>query len=154
MKISWFEFLILSSEFFLIDVWNCQSRDMYFLKKLLNLKGDDGFRMNEVLVSLWYIMGLWPLVYSMLLLPSGRGWVLKRHYNFSLLQTLEITISFSFFFFSLSVVQYLCSGLWFQPSMILFCLVGLHFHCDDLCEPRRVDIRGNLEYVQVRSMVW
>ncbi|KAL8130832.1 hypothetical protein AgCh_006951 [Apium graveolens] len=49
------------------------SRDMYFLKKLLNLKGDDGFRMNEVLVSLWYIMGLWPLVYSMLLLPFGRS---------------------------------------------------------------------------------
>lgn len=49
------------------------SRDMYFLKKLLNLKGDDGFHMNEVLVSLWYIMGLWPLVYSMLLLPFGRS---------------------------------------------------------------------------------
>ncbi|XVE72578.1 hypothetical protein DITRI_Ditri11bG0049500 [Diplodiscus trichospermus] len=49
------------------------SRDMYFLKKLLNLKGDDGFRMNEVLVSLWYIMGLWPLAYSMLLLPTGRS---------------------------------------------------------------------------------
>ncbi|RVW46264.1 hypothetical protein CK203_096244 [Vitis vinifera] len=48
------------------------SRDVYFLKKLLNLKGDDGFRMNDVLVSLWYIMGLWPLVYSMLLLPTGR----------------------------------------------------------------------------------
>lgn len=47
--------------------------DMYFLKKLLNLKGDDGFQMNQVLVGLWYIMGLWPLVYSMLLLPSARS---------------------------------------------------------------------------------
>ncbi|KAI6673468.1 hypothetical protein NL676_001374 [Syzygium grande] len=28
------------------------SRDMYFLQKPLNLKGDDGFRMNGVLVSL------------------------------------------------------------------------------------------------------
>ncbi|KAK7818764.1 hypothetical protein CFP56_041081 [Quercus suber] len=47
---------------------------MYLINdKLLNLKGDDGFRMNEVLVSLWYIMGLWPLVYSMLLLPTGRS---------------------------------------------------------------------------------
>jgi hypothetical protein len=45
---------------------------MYFLKKLLNLKGDDGFIMNQVLVAEWYIMGLWPLVYSMLLLPTGR----------------------------------------------------------------------------------
>ncbi|XP_021274791.1 uncharacterized protein LOC110409679 [Herrania umbratica] len=52
-----------------------QSRDIYFFKKLLNLKGDDGFRMNEVLVSLWYIMGLWPLVYSMLLLPTGRRYL-------------------------------------------------------------------------------
>lgn len=26
-----------------------------------------------MLVSLWYIMGLWPLVYSMLLLPTGRS---------------------------------------------------------------------------------
>lgn len=48
------------------------STDLYFLKKLLNLKGDDGFRMNEVLVSLWYLMGLWPFVYSMLLLPTAR----------------------------------------------------------------------------------
>ncbi|PNT67190.1 hypothetical protein BRADI_3g22350v3 [Brachypodium distachyon] len=48
-------------------------RDTYFLQKLLSLKGDDGFRMNGVLVSLWYIMGLWPLVYSMLLLPTGRS---------------------------------------------------------------------------------
>ncbi|QCE14703.1 hypothetical protein DEO72_LG11g1707 [Vigna unguiculata] len=30
------------------------------------------FRMNKVLASLWYIMGLWPLVYSMLLLLTGR----------------------------------------------------------------------------------
>ncbi|CAN1127975.1 hypothetical protein LINPERPRIM_LOCUS29924 [Linum perenne] len=49
------------------------SRDMYFLQKLCNLKGDDGYRMNDVLVSLWYIMGLWPLAYSMLLLPTARS---------------------------------------------------------------------------------
>ncbi|CAL9111919.1 unnamed protein product [Musa textilis] len=48
-------------------------RDMYFLQKLLNLRGDDGFVMNQVVVALWYIMGLWPLVYSMLLLPTGRS---------------------------------------------------------------------------------
>ncbi|CAM0949289.1 unnamed protein product [Alopecurus aequalis] len=48
-------------------------RDMYFLQKLCNLRADDGFRMNEVLVSLWYIMGIWPLVYTMLLLPTGRS---------------------------------------------------------------------------------
>ncbi|MED6183158.1 hypothetical protein PIB30_035477 [Stylosanthes scabra] len=58
---------------FLLTPNQTPSRDMYFLQKLLNLKGDDGFRMNEVLVSLWYIMGLWPLAYSMLLLPTGRS---------------------------------------------------------------------------------
>ncbi|KAL6529840.1 hypothetical protein OROGR_015463 [Orobanche gracilis] len=47
--------------------------DMYLLKKLLSLKGDDGFEMNQVIVALWYIMGLWPLLYSMLLLPTGRS---------------------------------------------------------------------------------
>ncbi|KAK9676622.1 hypothetical protein RND81_11G089000 [Saponaria officinalis] len=47
--------------------------DVYFVKKLSNLVGDDGFRMNQVLVSLWYIMGLWPIIYSMLLLPSARS---------------------------------------------------------------------------------
>lgn len=49
------------------------TQDLYFLKKLLNLKGDDGFRMNQILVGLWYIMGLWPVVYAMLLLPTGRS---------------------------------------------------------------------------------
>ncbi|CAH8261899.1 unnamed protein product [Arabidopsis lyrata] len=49
------------------------TQDLYFLKKLLNLKGDDGFRMNQILVGLWYIMGLWPLVYGMLLLPTARS---------------------------------------------------------------------------------
>ncbi|KAL1555428.1 hypothetical protein AAHA92_11169 [Salvia divinorum] len=47
--------------------------DVYFLKKLLNLKGDDGYEMNQVLVALWYIMGLWPLIYSMLLIPTARS---------------------------------------------------------------------------------
>ncbi|KAL8478261.1 hypothetical protein ACS0TY_030238 [Phlomoides rotata] len=47
--------------------------DSYFLKKLLNLKGEDGFELNEVLVALWYIMGLWPLLYSMLLIPTSRS---------------------------------------------------------------------------------
>ncbi|VAI44119.1 unnamed protein product [Triticum turgidum subsp. durum] len=55
----------------------CTYRDTYFLEKLLNLKADDGFRMNGVLVSLWYIMGIWPLVYSMLLLPTGRRLVVE-----------------------------------------------------------------------------
>ncbi|KAI3769521.1 hypothetical protein L6452_00627 [Arctium lappa] len=49
------------------------STDMYLVKKLCYLTGDDGFQPNQVIVSLWNIMGLWPLVYSMLLMPSGRS---------------------------------------------------------------------------------
>lgn len=49
------------------------STDIYLVQKLLNLKGDDGYQVNQVLVALWYIMGLWPLVYSMLLLPTARS---------------------------------------------------------------------------------
>ncbi|XP_006857755.2 uncharacterized protein LOC18447599 [Amborella trichopoda] len=58
---------------FLLSPNQTPSRDDYFLQKLLNLKGDDGFVMNQVLVCLWYIMGLWPLIYAMLLIPSGRS---------------------------------------------------------------------------------
>lgn len=63
-----FRKLILDLFFFSL----LQTQDLYFLKKLLNLKGDDGFRMNQILVGLWYIMGLWPVLYAMLLLPTGR----------------------------------------------------------------------------------
>lgn len=48
-------------------------RDWYFVQKLLYLKGDDGYQMNQVLVALWNIMGLWPIIYGMLLLPAGRS---------------------------------------------------------------------------------
>ncbi|XP_023752143.1 uncharacterized protein LOC111900493 [Lactuca sativa] len=49
------------------------STDMYLVKKLCYLIGDDGFQLNHVIVSLWNIMGLWPLLYCMLLIPSGRS---------------------------------------------------------------------------------
>ncbi|CAM6040184.1 unnamed protein product [Sphagnum compactum] len=48
-------------------------RDQYFVEKLVGLRADDGFTMNTVLVCEFYIMGLWPLVYSSLLIPSGRS---------------------------------------------------------------------------------
>ncbi|KAL4555342.1 hypothetical protein LXL04_037960 [Taraxacum kok-saghyz] len=49
------------------------STDLYLVKKLCYLIGDDGFQLNHVIVALWNIMGLWPLVYCMLLIPSGRS---------------------------------------------------------------------------------
>ncbi|KAG6549989.1 hypothetical protein Mapa_008501 [Marchantia paleacea] len=48
-------------------------RDTYFIEKLIGLHGDDGFAMNKVLTGEWYMMGLWPLIYTCLLIPSGRS---------------------------------------------------------------------------------
>lgn len=48
-------------------------RDQYFVKKLLGLSGDDGFRMNQVLFCLWNVMGVIPLIYAQLLIPSARS---------------------------------------------------------------------------------
>ncbi|CAI7848345.1 unnamed protein product [Closterium sp. NIES-54] len=47
-------------------------RDQYFLEKLLNLKGDDGFVMNQVLVALWNLMGVMPGIYAATLVPASR----------------------------------------------------------------------------------
>ncbi|CAI5510667.1 unnamed protein product [Closterium sp. Naga37s-1] len=47
-------------------------RDQYFLEKLLNLKGDDGFVMNQVLVVLWNLMGVMPGIYAATLVPASR----------------------------------------------------------------------------------
>lgn len=49
------------------------STDLYFLQKLFFMKADDGFQMNRVLVCLWNVMGIWPAIYWMLLVPSGRS---------------------------------------------------------------------------------
>ncbi|XP_051151899.1 uncharacterized protein LOC127265915 [Andrographis paniculata] len=51
--------------------------DVYFVKKLLFWIRDDGFEMNRVLVAVWNMMGIWPLVYSMLLIPTARSYKSK-----------------------------------------------------------------------------
>lgn len=48
-------------------------RDQYFIEKLVGLRSNDGFVINTVLFCEFYIMGLWPIVYSSLLLPSARN---------------------------------------------------------------------------------
>ncbi|KAL3687202.1 hypothetical protein R1sor_013511 [Riccia sorocarpa] len=48
-------------------------RDFYFIQKLSGLYGDDGFAMNKVLTAEFFMMGLWPLLYTALLIPSGRS---------------------------------------------------------------------------------
>lgn len=48
-------------------------RDQYFIEKLVGLRSNDGFVINTILFCEFYIMGLWPVVYSSLLLPSARN---------------------------------------------------------------------------------
>ncbi|XP_042445897.1 uncharacterized protein LOC122030923 [Zingiber officinale] len=48
-------------------------KDWYYVQKLFFLKGDDGFVMNQVLIAAWYILGLLPLAYGLLLVPTGRS---------------------------------------------------------------------------------
>lgn len=45
--------------------------DQYFLRKFLNME-DDGVSINAVFTSLFYVMGLWPLIYTSLLIPAGK----------------------------------------------------------------------------------
>lgn len=47
--------------------------DMYYLKKLSGLAGDDGFKVNVIFEQLFFIMGIWPAVYAALLIPAGRS---------------------------------------------------------------------------------
>lgn len=48
-------------------------RDQYFIEKLVGLRSNDGFVINTILWCEFFIMGLWPVVYSALLLPSARN---------------------------------------------------------------------------------
>lgn len=47
-------------------------RDQYFIEKFLNLT-DDGVVLNQVFSALFYIMGIWPMIYSALLIPAGKS---------------------------------------------------------------------------------
>ncbi|XP_024362437.1 uncharacterized protein [Physcomitrium patens] len=48
-------------------------RDQYFIEKLVGLRSDDGFVMNTILKCEFFIMGLWPIIYSSLLIPSAKN---------------------------------------------------------------------------------
>ena len=48
-------------------------RDMYFLEKLLGLGADDGVKINIVFSNLCFLMGVWPAIYSSLLLPTAKS---------------------------------------------------------------------------------
>lgn len=65
--------LSLAAYAFLLAPNQTPYQDRYFLEKLLFLHADDGFILNPVLVSLFNIMGIWPVIYAMLLIPTARS---------------------------------------------------------------------------------
>ncbi|KAI3423805.1 hypothetical protein D9Q98_009642 [Chlorella vulgaris] len=48
-------------------------RDSYFLEKLVGLGAADGVPLNTIVQQLFLAMGIWPLVYTALLIPSGKS---------------------------------------------------------------------------------
>lgn len=48
-------------------------RDQYFIEKLVGLRSNDGFVINTILTCEFFIMGLWPVIYCSLILPSARN---------------------------------------------------------------------------------
>lgn len=48
-------------------------RDMYFLEKLVGLGADDGVSVNTIFTVLFNAMGLWPAMYSALIIPTGKS---------------------------------------------------------------------------------
>ena len=48
-------------------------RDMYFLEKLTGLGENDGVQVNAVFTAICLMMGVWPCIYSALLIPSARS---------------------------------------------------------------------------------
>ena len=47
-------------------------RDQYFIEKFLNLT-TDAVPINTVFAALFYIMGVWPLIYTALLIPAAKS---------------------------------------------------------------------------------
>lgn len=48
-------------------------RDQYFIEKLVGLGENDGVTINIVFTALFNAMGLWPAMYSALIIPSGKS---------------------------------------------------------------------------------
>jgi hypothetical protein len=47
-------------------------RDAYFLEKLIGIGANDGVPIDTVFVSLFYLMGVYPIIFASLMIPSAR----------------------------------------------------------------------------------
>lgn len=48
-------------------------RDMYFIVKLVGLGVDDGVPLNTILSSIFFLMGIYPIIFGSLMIPSARS---------------------------------------------------------------------------------
>eukprot|EP00887_Chlorella_sp_A99_P005755 scaffold1.g5755.t1 len=69
----WLLWAALAVYAFLLAPNQTPLRDQYFLEKLVGLGANDGVAINAVFTQLFFIMGVWPLVYTGLLIPAGRS---------------------------------------------------------------------------------
>lgn len=58
---------------FVLSINQTPLRDSYFLEKLVGLGENDGVQLNVIVQQLFLLMGVWPLVYTALLIPSGKS---------------------------------------------------------------------------------
>ncbi|KAI7835501.1 hypothetical protein COHA_010596, partial [Chlorella ohadii] len=63
----------LAAYAFLVAPNQTPLRDAYFLEKLVGLGVDDGVTINAIVTNLFLVMGVWPLIYTSLLIPSGKS---------------------------------------------------------------------------------
>ncbi|KAI3492317.1 hypothetical protein L1887_43247 [Cichorium endivia] len=101
---------------------------MYLVKKLCYLIGDDCFQLNHVIVALWNILGLWPLVYCMLLIPSGRRYAYRLTFTEELIGVKDKLIAF-------------CYGL--SAHVILLDTLLSHQHKDPGVDGTKCSIKGD-----------
>lgn len=65
--------LALVTYAFLYSPNQTPARDMIFLQRLVGLGEKDGFVVNPCFTALFNIMGIYPIIYSALLIPAGRS---------------------------------------------------------------------------------
>ena len=56
-------------------------RDSYFLEKIVGLGQADGVAINAVFTQLFFVMGIWPMIYTALLIPAGKSGNKVRHWR-------------------------------------------------------------------------
>lgn len=65
--------LLLAGYVLLLSPTQSPVRDQYFIEKLVGIAEPGGPEINAVFTALFNIMGIWPAIYTALLVPSGKS---------------------------------------------------------------------------------